>query len=356
MKFEITFLRSNSVWVLYRMRDRIQLDPEYQRLGDIWTDDQRQLLIDTVINDFDIPKIYLHKFHEPLKKSGRVYDYAIIDGKQRLETFRAFIEGEFALAKDFEYFKNSAIHAGSMKYTELGRAYPDLKVQFDNFPLAVVCIDTSEIEIIEEMFTRLNEAATLTAPERRQAFGGPLPSAIKSLSREPFFTKSLPFANKRYRHFDLAAKFLLTEHEGKIPDTKKVYLDNFVHSFAGQPRNKMPSFLKQAQENTARMAVVFTKNDLLLRQIGMVTLYYHLFRVAHNEGWGARITRKALADFNELRAANRIKAETDLGSADYDLLEFDRYTQAPNDGYAIRLRLQILLRKLVGKEVAVEDL
>jgi hypothetical protein len=356
VKFEISFLRNNSVWALYRMRDRIQLDPEYQRLGDVWTDDQHQLLVDTVINDFDIPKIYLHKFHEPLKKGGRVYDYAIIDGKQRLETFRAFIEGEFPLNKDFEYFKSATVHAGNMKYAELGRAYPDLKVQFDNFQLTVVCIETSEIEIIEEMFTRLNEAATLTAPERRNAFGGPLPTAIKTLSKEPFFTKSLPFANKRYRHFDLAAKFLLTEYEGKVPDTKKVYLDNFVYSFKGRSRNKMPSFLKQAQENTARMAGVFSKSDLLLRQIGMVTLYYHLFRVAHIKGWDARITRKGLADFNELRAANRTKAEEDLASAEYDLLEFDRYTQAPNDGYAIRLRLQILLHRLLGKEVAVEDL
>src|SRR5277367_1002854 len=106
MKFEITELRSSTVWSLYRMRDRIQIDPLYQRLSDIWTVDKRQLLIDTILNDFDIPKLYLHKFNRPLQKGSRSYDYSIIDGKQRLETMWSFIDGKIALAEDFKYFRD----------------------------------------------------------------------------------------------------------------------------------------------------------------------------------------------------------------------------------------------------------
>ena len=143
------------------MRDRIQINPLYQRLSNIWAMDNRQLLIDTVLNDFDIPKLYLHKFNEPLRKGGKNYDYAIIDGKQRLETMWAFIDGSIALAEDFQYFKDSTVKAGNMKYSELGREYPDLKVQFDSFQLTAVCVETDELELIEEMFSRLNEAAPL---------------------------------------------------------------------------------------------------------------------------------------------------------------------------------------------------
>jgi len=67
------------------MRDRILLDPEYQRLSDIWTMDKRQLLIDTILNEFDVPKLYLHKFHEPVKRGAKSYDYAIIDGSSGLK-------------------------------------------------------------------------------------------------------------------------------------------------------------------------------------------------------------------------------------------------------------------------------
>src|SRR5439155_9880909 len=115
---------------------------------------------------------------------------------------------KIALAADFEYFKDSSIEAGNMKYTELGQVYPDLKVQFDSFQLAAVCIETNELEMIEEMFSRLNESAPLTAPEKRNAYGGPLPHAIRKLATNSFFTGALPFPNKRYRHFDLATKFL----------------------------------------------------------------------------------------------------------------------------------------------------
>jgi hypothetical protein len=356
MKFELTELRSSTVWSLYRMRDRIQLDPDYQRMSDIWTLDKRQLLIDTILNDFDIPKLYLHKFNEPLKRNGKAYDYAIIDGKQRLETMWAFIDGKIALAADFEYFKDSLAKAGDMTYAELGKEYPDLKVQFDSFQLSAICIETDELEMIEEMFSRLNESAPLTAPEKRNAYGGPLPAAIRKLATEKFFTSDLPFPNKRYRHFDLSVKFLFAESSAKVVDTKKVYLDKFVEDYADKPRTKMPPFFKKALENVTRMAAVFIQKDPLLRQVGMVILYYHLFRVAHAEGWEHEITRKKLADFDSLRESNRKKAENDLAKANYDLIEFDRYSQSPNDGYAIRFRLKILLKEVFKKEAATDDL
>lgn len=356
MKFEITELRNSTVWSLYRMRERIQLDPDYQRMSDIWTPGKRQGLIDTIINEFDIPKLYLHKFSKSLKKGTKLYDYAIIDGKQRLETMWAFIDGVSALKSNFEYFKDSSIAAGEMKYADLARAYPDLKAQFDGFQLSVICIETDDLEMIEEMFLRLNESAPLSAPEKRIAYGGPMPNAMRKLAKRPFFTTTLPFPNKRYRHFDLATKFLYAESEARVMDTKKVYLDEFVEGHSDQPRNKMPTFLKKAQDNVGRMAKVFTQKDPLLRQVGIVNLYYHLFRLGHIQGWAHEITRKRLADFDNKREANRKKAEEDIKKANYDLLEFDRYAQSPNDGYAIKFRLKILFEDVFKKKISLDDL
>ena len=93
-------------------------------------------------------------------------------------------------------------------------------VQFDSFQLTAICIETDELEMIEEMFSRLNESEPLAAPEKRNAYGGPLPGAIRKLAAETFFKIELPFPNKRYWHFDLATKFLLTESQGEVTDTK----------------------------------------------------------------------------------------------------------------------------------------
>lgn len=356
MSFDISVLRNNTVWNIYRMRDRIQLDPDYQRLSDVWTGDKRELLIDTVLNDFDVPKLYFHKFKEPITKGGKTYDYAIVDGKQRLETLWGFIDGKIAVPEEFELFKDKSVKAGNMTYSELSTAYPDLKAQFDGFQLNVVLIDTDELEMIEELFSRLNEAAPLSAPEKRNAFGGPIPVAVRRLARLSFFTESVPFPNKRYRHYDLATKFLFAEHSRKVSDTKKAYLDKFVKDFKSQSRTKMPPFVKRAETTIAAMHGVFVKNDALLRQVGIITLYYHLFRLARADGWDADITRKKLADFEKEREANRTKAEKDMAKADYDLLEFDRFAQSPNDAVAVKFRLRILLRDVFKKNVHDDDL
>ncbi len=351
MTFSISELRERTVWQIYRLRDRIQLDPEYQRLGNIWAPENRQLLLDTVLNRFDVPKIYLHKFAQPVKQASRTYDFAIVDGKQRLDTLWSFIDGGIALADDFKLFRDATVAAAGMTYRELGQKYPDLKADFDGFLLSVIVLETDDLEMIEEMFSRLNEAAPLTAAEKRNAYGGPIPGAVRRLSKEAFFVAKLPFQNRRYRHFDLATKFLLAEHEGHVVSTKKVRLDEFVGQFADQSRTRVPAFVKQAKDNLGRMADVFTDRDPLLRQVGMVMLFYHLFRVAHSHAWVGEISRKRLLEFERRRAENRDLMEKGAAKGiDLDLIEFDRYAQSPNDEGAIEFRLRTMIRKAFGRE------
>jgi hypothetical protein len=352
MSFSITDFHGSTVWKLYRIRESIQLDPEYQRLGGIWAPENRQLLIDTIINGFDIPKLYMHKFNTPLHVGKNRYDYAIVDGRQRLETLWSFIDGKIALADDFKLFKDDGVEVGGMTYQELATRHPELKADFDGFPLSVVLIETDDLEMIEEMFSRLNEAAPLTAPEKRNAFSGPGPVAIRKLAKETFFTQSVPFHNKRYRHYDLATKFLMASHEGKVVDTKKARLDDFVRGFEGQPRTKNLPCLKDAQRVVQAMSKVFTANDPLLRQVGMVMLYFHLFRVAIDDRWLAEITRKKLLDFDKKRTKNRQLFETgSVDKVDKDLIDFDGYAQSPNDGGAIRFRLMVLADREFGRKV-----
>lgn len=74
----------------------------------------------------------------------------------------------------------------------------------------------------------------------------------------------------------------------------------------------------------------------------MVILYYLLFQKSQGQAWRRNITRSKLMAFENKRQRNRKKAEDDIASADYDLLEFDRLTQTPNDQYAIKFRLELL--------------
>jgi len=48
------------------------------------------------------------------------------------------------------------------------------------------------------MFSRLNEAVPLNAPEKHHASGGPMPQAIKAVSDHAFFKKHGPFEDRRF--------------------------------------------------------------------------------------------------------------------------------------------------------------
>ncbi len=346
----------NSAWRLYRTRKTIQTDPEYQRASDIWTVEKKQLLIDTILNGFDVPKLYFHKFPTSLVIDDQQFEYAIIDGKQRLEAIWEFIDGSFSLSLDFECLWDPLLIAKGMTYSELGKNFPDLRNAIDSYGLTVVCIETADLEIIEDMFSRLNEAVPLSAAEKRNAKGGPIPGAIKQLTSLPFFQAKVPFGNSRYRHYDLAVKFLMCAEYGKVLETKKNTLDRYVNDWALKAAREaeLPFFIL-ASTILNDMALVFTDRDRLLRQVGAVTLYFHLFRLARNQGWVAEIQRHLLDQFEVKREENRtLVAIGENGSP--ELIEFDRYAQSSNDSYAVRIRLRILLKMVFGREVMVENL
>jgi hypothetical protein len=355
-EFSVSNLPQAAIQYLHALREAIWIDPPYQRMSDIWPLEKRQLLIDSVINGFDIPKLYFHEL-APARHIGSTFQkYAIIDGKQRLESLWAFMDGKFALAQDFEYLHDESVQLAGLTYKDIGEKYPLLKSKFDATSLSVVSVRTGDVELIDEMFSRLNEAVPLNAPEKRNAFGGSLPTTIRELAAHQFFASKLPYPDRRFKHRDLAAKFLLIEHLDTVTDTKKVYLDRFVRDWAEQHRTPaQANTLKHAVEGRlAAMSGVFVDQDELLRSIGMTILLFHLFRLLDKLNKVQVLRREHLVRFEEARQANRQQAEADMAKANYDLIEFDKYVQTPNDAYAIRIRLSILvnfLREALGLDL-----
>lgn len=347
-------LLDSSVWNIYRMRERIDINPVYQREGDIWTLEKRQLLIDTIINGFDVPKIYMHKFAEPTTVNGVTYEYAVIDGKQRLTTMWDFIQGKFALKSDFSYLRDDSVDASNFTYADLSSKYPDIKSDLDSYTLQIITIETRDTELIEDMFSRLNEAMPLNAAEKRNARPGPLPAAVRALAGNALFTAKIPFGNQRYRHLDLAAKMLLLASRENVADTKKAYIDAFFDRNAKSTEADIEPHVTKATAVLDAMAGIFVDRDPLLRSVGMIILYFLMFEKAIGLGKSTLITRPKLVDFEDARQANRTSAESDIAAANYKLLEFDRYTQSPNDGVALRFRLAVIDEFAMGGELGFE--
>jgi hypothetical protein len=84
---------------LNRERRVINLDPSDQREGGVWSLSKQQLFMDSLVNGYDIPKIYMHQ----LDRDETGYEYSVVDGKQRISTVLAFLAGDLAFADDFRF-------------------------------------------------------------------------------------------------------------------------------------------------------------------------------------------------------------------------------------------------------------
>lgn len=344
-EFTISQLSDASVLALVDMKDSILIDPEYQRPGGVWSLDKKQLFIDSLINRYDIPKFYFHALAGEYATDD--YKYAIIDGRQRLEAIWDFFEGRFPLSPDFKFLPNEEVRAGNMTYNQLSQDYPRLLTVLHSRTLSVMVVMADELDFIEDMFSRLNEAVPLNAAEKRNAFGGPLPPIIRDLAQHPFFGTKTKVPETRYRHHDLAAKMLYLEYEDEIVDTKKASLDYFVKGNKDKDQEYFHDCVVRMTNNLDALSEIFADSDPLLRSSGMIVVYYVLASKLRAETDALSFGRADLTAFEDRRRDNREKFEQEDDGIDFKLIEFDELAQSSNDGAAIKQRYEVL-REYLG--------
>ena len=147
-------------WFLdLRRHGQLDLDPPYQRRS-VWTPKDRRFFLDTVFRDYHCPPIFLHKVAGTDEKTT----YAVVDGKQRLQTLFKFVDGEIALAEDFGDTRFS-----SKKWPDLGAA--ERQIFWDYVvPVEFLSFDAVDTHAVDQAFDRLNRnVRKLEAQELRHA-------------------------------------------------------------------------------------------------------------------------------------------------------------------------------------------
>lgn len=311
---------NNSLKTIYSTIDEIDFDPPYQRYGNVWPDDKRQLLLDSILNGYDIPKFYLHyitDFDNEINKSGK--SYAIIDGKQRLQTIKDFIENNLKLSKDFVYEKKPELDLKNCSYKDLAHDFPDVKYDLDSYELDIVYVITDETERIEELFYRLNEGKPLNSAEKRNRIVGYLNNEIRRIIQSnDFFLDRFIYTNKRLQYSDTCLKLILTEFQNELVTFSQKTLDEFVKS----NRNDSPKLLEaigNVETNLEKLNSIFQPNDSLLKSRSLIPVYYYFitrFDTSIDK------TRPFLERFNNIRKENREQKESNP-----ILNEFDRQNQ-----------------------------
>lgn len=361
MKIRTELLAEVTIRRFERMMPVIDLDPPYQRESGVWKEGTQSALIDSIINGLDVPKLYFETaIRRRIGPEGLSYQYAVIDGKQRLEAIIAFLSGNLRLAEDFRYFEDDDVQAAGMTFTDLEETYSSLARRFLDFQLPIVRVTTDSGDLIEEMFQRLNASSALNAAERRNALAGPTRDAANALAEHELLLSRSPIRSARYKYRELGAKFLAIEHQlatrGRILDTKAdtlyaLFVATRSTSSGTPPRiaaADMSAYHELAAQTLDRMIAVFEPDDPLLASIGTVVVYYITFR---DESLARSVDREKLVEFESLRReASRMAEDV----ADYSrpanarLREYNVFVQSTNDGRALARRAQILAAYLVG--------
>lgn len=249
---------SKPISSIIRREEKIDPKPEYQR-SPVWSIKQKQLLVDTILRDLDIPKFYLRELN-----SGD-FDSEVVDGQQRLRAIWEFRKGKYKIAKDADPINGDKV--ANLYYDELSE---DLKDTFDSYSLDIIILKDSTLYEVEEMFVRLQNGSTLKAAEKRNALPGDMKYFIRDLAKHNFF-EVCGFENQRFQFDHVAAQCMLSEINGspcniKNADLEKMYLsyqDFDKDSDESKKINKVFNFLRR----------IFSEKTPELKRFNVISLY-----------------------------------------------------------------------------------
>ncbi|WP_282568236.1 DUF262 domain-containing protein [Bosea sp. AAP35] len=325
-------------------RSQIDFNPPYQRRGRLWSDSDKSYLVDSIINGFDVPKLYLadFQFGQSSLNLARL-PYAIIDGKQRLEAVFDFFDNKITLAGNFKHRKHPDLKLSGLSLKDLKRVYPSVADDFENASLDIMSVFAEDEKDIHDIFVRLNRSKPLTGAEVRNAIVGPVPEIIRTLAYHDFFLENIKFGVTRAGDLNAAAKVLLFEYEKQIAATKKTNLDEFAQN-SSIDRDKLELASRRVIDVLDVMADVFIPKDLLLSSSGIFPVYYWFIRNIDRDY--ISYVREFLIWFEMVRKENRERQKTEGEKGlEPNFSRFDTLNRSTNDLQSHIGRVDILDRE-----------
>ena len=356
-----------SIAKYFQRKNAINLSPEYQRQANAWTRTKKLTFLDTLFRGYDVPKIYLHE----LPKNGGLHTYALVDGKQRLQCIWDFLDDQIPLGESMEDFvPTDRDQQANRPYPKAGDCFSGLdsfwQDEFKSIPLSTVVIHDADIDDIEDLFGRLNDGEPLNSAEKRNAKGGSMCRLIRELADEhDFFKEVLPIRNKRDRHRDLVARFLLIENgirtSGEPYCTiKKIFLDALVVDNKRMGEADIKKLKASVFKQLNALCKIFGKKSHLLKKAGYAQLYY-LFAKEMEKHYASEKLFSEIGDFlvyfdekrAELRADDNEQHEANDDNIRFG--RFERLTQQANDKNSLEDRVEFMkeffLKKYPGTKL-----
>jgi hypothetical protein len=168
--------RMYSILDIARLLDsgELSIQPKYQRRRTAWPINAKTALMDTILNNFPLPPIYLRDYIDDNGKRKK----EIIDGQQRISTILEYYKNEFTLSKNIfdEDFYNAS-------FKDLP---PEEQLMIEDFEVSFISIRGASNGDIISIFSRLNSfSLPLNSQEKMNSlYAGEIKTLIYELASE----------------------------------------------------------------------------------------------------------------------------------------------------------------------------
>lgn len=198
----------------------LQMKPPFQR-NPVWTHPQKSYLIDSILNGFPIPEIYMQEFVDEKGSEQHI----IIDGQQRIRACLEFIEGSYEIKEE------ESVNWGGMTFDDLSA---DEKKKIFGYSFMVRVLPDMSDEDIRGIFQRLNKnVVALNPQELRQAtYWGPFIKTMQELSNYSYWSTTgifTPLNIRRMMDIEFISELAIAVLHG--PQNKKENLDEFYREY-----------------------------------------------------------------------------------------------------------------------------
>lgn len=279
-KTKLTWTVSN-IEKMYEEKKVLSFDHPIQRKSEMWDSRQKSLLIHSMLANYPVPSIYVLREdgQELDEKKKPVFNYFVMDGKQRLTSVLSYIWGEFPLEDDIPN-----ILVDETEYEIAGKYFCDLDepVQYEikRYKFDIIAFEECSNREIEEIFFRLNNSSPLTKSQVAKAkIGVELAELMNELLASKFFVTGCNFSKAQLKASDdqrclLQAMMLLDTNnvpDFELKDFSETSILEYSESIRENYSDRQSNILKSAIQY---LTDAFPEKNKQLRKISIPMLIY----------------------------------------------------------------------------------
>lgn len=256
--------------------NKYNYSPPYQRRS-VWSDEKKSFLIDSILNNFPIPPIFLH---QKIDTSTGKTQYDVIDGKQRLDSIIQFIQNKIPSASESASAFSEDIAGAFFKDLE-GETLAPYKGQFWKYSIPIEYIDSQDPAVIDDIFDRLNRnGEPLKGQELRNSkyYDSSLLKLVIRLAKMPFWETRLEHLDaSRMEDLEFVSELVFELLEGSPLAANQGMLDEMYEKYHSKDDfERVEAEFKSVTKFMEALAL-----DYSYHRIGGVSHLYGLWCFSH---------------------------------------------------------------------------